>query len=445
MFMQIGLCVAASALTAGPHRYEANWESLDARPTPAWFAEAKFGIFIHWGVYSVPAWAPKGKYAEWYWHDMKDPEKPTHEFHTRIYGPKLEYKAFAKSFKAQLFDPEQWADILLRSGAHYVVLTSKHHDGFCLWSAPDSPDWNSVDVGPHRDLLGDLTKAVHARGLKMGLYYSLYEWFHPLYKSDVKRYVEEHMVPQFKDVVTRYRPSIIFTDGEWDHPDDVWRSRELLAWLFNESPCRDEVVINDRWGKGTRSTHGGYFTTEYGEHTTGTMTAAHPWEENRGIGASFGFNRNEGVEDYQTAKGLIHLLINTVSKGGNLLLDIGPTADGRIPVIMQERLLEMGEWLRLNGEAIYGTHPWRQTADGRQVRYTATNKSVYAICLTWPGPELVLNEPKAGKHTVVRLLGAKGPLKWSTPRGKLTIHVPPLSPDEAPCRHAYVFRLDGVE
>ena len=201
-----------------------------------------------------------------------------------------------------------------------------------------------MTVGPHRDLLGELTTAVRKKdGLQMGLYYSLYEWFNPLWLKDRPRYVAEHIHPQFKDVVMRYRPSIIFADGEWDLTPEEWKSPELLAWLFNESPCKDEVVVNDRWGKETRGNHGGYYTTEYG---AGMKDAAHPWEESRGMGYSFGYNRAEQIDDYQSARDLILMLCDLVSRGGNFLVDIGPAADGAIPVVMQDRLLAIGRWLR---------------------------------------------------------------------------------------------------
>ena len=169
----------------------------------------------------------------------------------------------------------------------------------------------------------------------MGIYYSLYEWYNPLWLTDKPRYVSEHMFPQFKDVVTRYKPSIIFSDGEWELTSGEWRSPELLAWLFNESPVKDEVVINDRWGNDTRHKHGGYWTTEY---TAGMSGMDHPWEESRGMGFSYGYNRAERLEDYHTGRELVIMLVDIVSRGGNLLLDIGPAADGTIPVIMQERL-----------------------------------------------------------------------------------------------------------
>ncbi len=345
-------------------RYEANWASLDTRPIPQWYKDAKFGIFIHWGVYSVPSWGKKGTYAEWYWNYLHDPNNPTRQFHDQNYGKDFPYENFAPMFKAELFNPQQWADVFARSGAKYVALTSKHHEGFCLWPSKESTRdwgraWNSVDTGPHRDLAGDLSAAVRAKGLKMGFYYSLYEWYNPIYKSDFARFRDEHFFPQFKDLVTRYKPSIIFADGEWEHTSAEWHTPELMAWLYNDSGVGDDVVINDRWGNDTRGKHGGYYTTEYGGFTDfkADATAQHKWEENRGIGASFGYNRNEDYDNYRSTPELIRLLIGMVSQGGNLLLDIGPTADGRIPVIMQDRLIGMGEWLKVNGEAIYGTSP----------------------------------------------------------------------------------------
>lgn len=343
--------------------YEPRWDSLDARPTPQWFQDAKFGVFVTWGLHSVPAWGPKTKYAEWYWNDLRRKGSETAQFHRRVYGPDFEYIQFADLFKPYLFDAEAWADLFARSGARYIVLTSKHHDGYCLWPSEEASrtwgrPWNAKDTGPGRDLLGELTAAVNRRPeLKMGFYYSLYEWYNPLYQQDVDRYVMEHMLPQMRDLVETYRPWVFWTDGEWDHPSDTWKSQQFLAWLFNESPVKDVVAVNDRWGKECRHTHGGYYTTEYGMGVEGD----HPWEECRGMGHSFGYNRNESIDEYRSARTLIHTLIEIVSKGGCLLLDVGPTGDGRIPVIMQQRLMQIGDWLVVNGEAIYGTRPWKKT------------------------------------------------------------------------------------
>jgi alpha-L-fucosidase len=266
------------------------------------------------------------------------------------------------------------------------VLTSKHHEGFCLWQNEQANKswgrpWNSVDIGPKRDLLGDLMKAGRARGLKMGFYYSLYEWYNPVYRRDFNRFRDEHYFPQFKDVVTRYKPSIIFADGEWDHTSTEWKSPELLAWLYNESGCSDDLIVNDRWGKDCRGKHGGYYTTEYG---AGFRGIAQPWEECRGIGASFGFNRNENYDEYRTTSQLIRVLIEMSGQGGNLLLDIGPAGDGTIPVIMQDRLIEMGKWLKVNGDAIYGTtmSPYRKHPfDGR---CTVKDNTLYVLVFNWP-------------------------------------------------------------
>ena len=375
MFKTLLSLALLGAACAGAQTYQPNWESLDRRPTPAWFTEAKFGIFIHWGVYSVPSYAPvlpgKLAYAEWYWHAITEGESPSANpvdagpgiITSACSAPNTITRTSRRGSAREFFDPDHWADVFTRSGAKYVVLTSKHHEGFALWPSQEASKtwgrpWNAVEIGPKRDLLGDLTTAVRAKGLRMGIYYSLYEWYNPLYLSDKPRYVAEHMMPQFKDVVTRYKPSIIFSDGEWDMTSSEWRSPELLAWLFNESPVKEEVVVNDRWGKDTRHKHGGYWTTEY---TPGMSGMDHPWEESRGMGFSYGYNRAERLEHYHTGRELVILLADIVSRGGNLLLDIGPAADGTIPVIMEERLLQIGAWLKVNGEAIYGTKPWKAT------------------------------------------------------------------------------------
>ena len=441
----------ASAALAQQTRYQPTWESLNQRPTPGWYDDAKFGIFIHWGVYSVPAYAdPHSKigetYAEWYWNHMHNKNGPTWKFQLLHYGPNFHYQDFVGQFKAELFDPDEWAELFKDSGARYVVLTSKHHEGFCLWPCPASWNWNSVDVGPHRDLAGDLSKAVVAHGLKMGFYYSLYEWYDPLYLNEPERYVTSHMLPQMKDLVERYRPSILWTDGEWEHPSAFWHSTDFLAWLFNRSPVRDEIAVNDRWGKETRETDGGFYTSEYATFTKPgvELGAQHKWEECQGIGKSFGYNRTETAEDYKSAKELVELLVNVVSRGGNLLIDIGPTADGQIPVIMQERLLQMGQWLRVNGEAIYSTHPWRVPAEGSSVRYTSSNETVYALCLRWPGRELALKAPKPGRDFQATLLGGGRPLHWKMAEGELTIEMP-TTPENETASYAYVFKLSDVQ
>ena len=474
--------LAAGAAAADAPKYEANWASLDARPTPEWVLDAKFGIFIHWGLYSVPSWGAPKQYAEWYWQRLSDPkpDNPWRKFHEARYGADFDYKDFAPQFRAELFDPDQWADLFARSGAKYIVPTSKHHEGFCLWPSAEASrtwgrPWNAVETGPKRDLMGDLKTAVEKRGIKFGFYYSLYEWFNPLWAADRKRYVDEHFFPQFKDVVSRYRPAIIFADGEWDMPSKDWKSEELLAWLFNESPCRAEVVVNDRWGKDCRHHHGGYYTTEY---AAGMKDAAHPWEESRGMAYSYGYNRAEMLDDYKTAREFIYVLVDLVSRGGNLLLDIGPDGDGTIPVIMQQRLVEIGDWLKVNGEAIYGTR-----AAGRSCQWSAGRRPgqkfgeymieyklmeqvgaqpkgenavmqafftkkpgvLYAITPGWPGKELVLRDVRAPAGVRASMLGVPGDLACRVEGTTLTIAMPALDPDQAPCRHAFTFKIPGAD
>jgi len=465
--------------------YQPSWDSIDKRPTPAWFTDAKFGIFIHWGVYSVPAYAPiipgKLAYAEWYWNAMtsgKDPkanpiQTGTWAYHQKQYGADFPYQSFAPQFRAELFDPDHWADVFARSGARYVALTSKHHEGFALWPSKEASatwgrPWNAVEIGPKRDVLGDLTDAVRRKGLRMGYYYSLYEWYNPLWLSDKPRYIREHMFPQFKDLVTRYKPSIIFSDGEWDLPSADWRSPELLAWLFNDSPVKDEVAINDRWGKDSRHKHGGYWTTEY---TPGMSGMDHPWEESRGMGFSYGYNRAERMEHYHTGRGLVIMFVDLVSRGGNLLLDIGPDADGTIPVVMEERLIQIGDWLKVNGEAIYGTKPWKATRQwsagevpkieynkeyetaydvtkltarpepGKaaiEAFFTSKGSDLFVILPRWPGRNFLLKDVTGVK--AVTLLGSTAPLRFKVLKDGVSIELPDL-PEHLLPQPAWVLRV----
>jgi len=444
--------------------YQANWESLDKRPVPGWFEDSKFGIFIHWGVYSVPAWGPTGdsigvydKYAEWYWNKLVNENskvnKHFREFHEKTFGPRFKYQDFAPMFKAELFEPDKWAGLFRESGAKYVVLTSKHHEGFTLWPSAQSWNWNSVDIGPHRDLCGDLTTSVKAQGLHMGFYYSLYEWFNPLYGTDPDKYVDNHMMPQLKDLVLRYNPDIVWTDGEWDMTSKEWKSEEFLAWLFNESPVMENVVVNDRWGSETRSRHGGIFTTEYGlvgDQEGIDESNIRPWEECRGIGTSFGYNRAENIDSYSSSEDLIMLLISTVARGGNLLLDIGPAADGTIPVIMQQRLIEIGKWLKINGEAVYGTRAFIRNQNDKSINrevnetlfFTRKNNDLFVICTGWPEKNIKLKGLKAAGQVYVQLLGSSTKVSFRNSDGNLLIIPPRLTPDDY--QPAYVFKISNI-
>ncbi len=466
-------------------KYSSDWKSLDSRPIPEWFSQAKFGIFIHWGPYSVPAYAPVGVYAEWYQYwlenktvsgngDFKGDE--IYNFHNRVYGKDFSYYDFGPLFKADLFKPGDWAELIKSSGARYVVTTSKHHDGFCLWPSKEANDrgfsWNSMDVGAHRDLLGELHQALKSAGLKSGFYYSMYEWFHPWYKNDLDKYVNQHMMPQIKDLVTRYSPDIVWTDGEWEHPAETWHSREFLTWLYNDSPVADNVIVNDRWGKGTRQKHGGYYTTEYNVDSE----FSHPWEECRGMGFSFGYNRNEDIEDYNSPKALILTLVDIVSSGGNLLLDIGPDSWGRIPVVMQERLRQMGAWLDKNGEAIYGTNPFHkvQWSEGnrdykpdekryasgefilkqtlgpgqgnarKEAFFTHGDEAFYVILPRWPeNGEFHIKDMAFSPGLPAKLLADGQEIKWIQSGNDVILKFPDMKPEsyQPTDQFAWVVRL----
>jgi alpha-L-fucosidase len=460
---------SASPLVA--QAYEPTWASLDGRPIPAWFPDAKFGIFIHWGVYSVPSWirVSEGRYAsyaEWYEARVMGELKGDEDFHERTYGADFAYRDFAPMFTAELFDPDLWADLFAESGARYVVLTSKHHDGFCLWptESPFKRNWNSMDVGPKRDLVGELTEAVRNRGLRMGLYYSLIEWetnrtrrtpsgrfiaqeVVDAYGIPIDRYVADHVIPQLKELVTEYQPAVIFADGgEWDEDEEFWKTRQFLAWLYNNAPNRNEVVVNDRWARDMPGNHGDYFSSEYRD-AEGIGTA-HPWEESRGMGRSYGYNRAENINHYRTSKELVHELIDVVSRGGNLLLNVGPTADGRIPVIMQQRLRDIGAWLQINGEAIFGTRPWVEgrdrtsgTSSDSAVRYTRKGTDLYAHFLEWPEGEVRIDWLAPREDLSVTLLGYERSIQWHVDGSSVVFTPPLMSPTEVPSAYAYVFKI----
>jgi alpha-L-fucosidase len=422
----------------------------DSRPCPQWWKDAKFGIFIHWGVYSVPAFAPtSGKkmnscYAEQYRGKIQNKVKSVVEHHEKRY-PGLSYEDLASRFTAENWNPDDWAKLFRRSGAKYVVLTSKHHDGFALWPSEQSPYWNSMVVGPKRDICGELTKAVRDAGLKMGFYYSLFEY--SVITTDLgkvtKHFVDEMNIPQLKDLVLRYRPDIVWGDGQWRVLEEISRGEEFLTWLYNESPVRDSVVANDRWWHRSRGQCGDFYTTEY-DHTGSKPTKKkdHPWEECRGIGNSFGYSRFETPKDYMTRERCVETLVSCVSRGGNLLLNVGPTADGRIPAIMQDRLLAIGRWLDVNGEAIYGTTCWSAAPKDfvkRRIYFTRKVDAVYMIVFATDRPTVAV--PGLTDVKGVSMLGTDAKVSWKTADGALKVEIPRFAPGASPVEFAPVFKI----
>ncbi len=455
--------------------YQPSWESLDKRPVPTWFTDAKFGIFIHWGVYAVPGWSKKGDYAEWYQQGLQGNDTARQKFHKAKFGNRTYYD-LANDFKAEVFNPDEWAKVFEQSGAKYIVLTSKHHDGFTLWPSKESDrdwgfKWNAVDVGPKRDLINDLFKAVRKTSVHAGMYYSLYEWFNPLWKADKNKFAAEHTWPQMKDLINNYQPDVFWTDGDWEASDEVWKSKEFLTWLYNESVVKDKVVINDRWGAGLRFKHGGIYTPEYQPDLD---FEDHAWEESRGMGFSYGYNREEDAWDYNSTQSLVLQLIDKVSRGGNFLLDIGPDEHGKIPPIMQERLLQMGEWLKINGEAIYNTSRWKmhsQWSEGnreykdksgdmllkitidpdpgyavKEVFYTynAVTNSLFAILPKYPdNKKILLKDVVLSADNTISFISTKENLVWQQLGNNVEISLPEYNPNKIKSPYAFVVKIDN--
>ena len=406
---------------------EANWESIRRHTVPAWFNNAKLGIFIHWGLYSVPAWAPTtgelGKvdwnkwfrlnpYAEWYLNTLRIVDSPTREHHVATYGKDFDYYRFTLTFNEQTakWDPSAWAKLFRRTGARYVVLTTKHHDGFRLWpSKVTNPHRATEEISAKRDIVGDLTSEVRAAGMKMGLYYSGgLDWtftadpirtMADLSKqvpqgADYAQYADAH----WRELIDLYHPSVMWNDINYPKAGKL---PEVFAHYYNSVP---EGLINNRFGVDFSD-----FTTP--EYTKYDRIVEKKWESCRGLGFSFGYNQVEGPGQVIAADQLIWLLVDIVSKNGNLLLNIGPRPDGSISEIQLDRLNRLGDWLAVNGEGIFDTQPWVRSAPSADsnTRFTRKADAVYAFVQKRPASgELIIPGVIAADNSKVRVLGTDG-------------------------------------
>jgi len=386
---------------------------------------------MHWGPYSVP-----GVASEWFWFqwNRQDPHNPGDmevvDYMSNNYPPNFKYHEFGPMFKAEFFNATWWADLVAASGAKYFVLTSKHHDGFSLWPSKYNFGWNSMDNGPKRDVIGELAEAFESlpseRSVKFGLYHSLFEWYHPLYLADKasnfsnNTFVREKVVPEMVELVEKYRPQVIWSDGDWEVGPEYWDSLEFLAWLYNSSPVKDTVVTNDRWGRGIMCHHGDFFTCS-DRYNPGVLQS-HKWENAMTVDKeSWGHRRNMKMEDVLSMEELIETMASTVSCGGNLLVNVGPSSDGTISPIFEERLRHLGSWLSINGEAIYDSQPWSSQNDSLSgsTWYTSSKggqeQAVYGIVLGWPSSgSQQLADVEGAEDTKIELLGYDGgQLQWS--------------------------------
>ncbi|WP_165842335.1 alpha-L-fucosidase [Paenibacillus xerothermodurans] len=432
--------------------YQPTWESLNEHKLPKWFMDAKLGIFIHWGVYSVPAWAPTygekkeyynetighHPYAELYGYGMMYKNTPVWKYHVDTYGADFQYEDFIPRFTADQWNPHGWASLFKNIGAKYVVLVTKHSDGYCMWPTKQS-HLNSMDTGPHRDITGELTKAVTAEGMKMGLYYSLtFNWYYPNFPHILYRDLSHK---QMKELIDSYKPDLLWSDDYWKPHEKsyaaTWQSKELISYFYNQAANPDEVLVNDRWGQEENGMQLGDFSTP--EYSAIKNIPSFYWEMTRGLGISFGYNQND---EYMTPQELINMFVDVVSKNGNLLLNVGPKADGTLDAVQVDRLLALGAFMHVNSEAIYGTRAWvdseGETADGSAVRFTTKDDHVFATVLgADSSAEVTIKGLFAQPGTTITLLGTNQELAWTQQASDLSIELP----GQVPNPHAYSLKI----
>ena len=455
----ITLCAVCSA--QGPAKYEPTLESLDRHPLPQWYAGAKLGIFIHWGLYSVPGWAPVNHpehdfssadyikynpYAEWYLNVLRIPGSPTAQYQKEHFGD-AGYYDFAPTFnrESKKWDPDKMAAIFKEAGARYVVLTTKHHEGFTLWpsTTPNpTPSLKPNQLHAERDIVGDLTNAVNKQGMKMGLYYSGgYDWTfntgpietdkdYEAVKPESKAY-GDYAFAQIHELIDRYKPAVLWNDIDWPKTGNAL---QVEADYYNAIP---DGVIDDRFG----IKHSDFTSPEYEKLE---KISPKKWEECRGLGRSFGYNRAEGEKETIAPGDLIELLVDIVSKNGNLLLDVGPEADGTIPPVQMERLKALGAWLKQNGEAIFDTVPWTKasakSAEGDNLRFTRKGDDVYVVVFGKPKAQTItIADLPAKSGIAITQVGESSGLGAKVQTGGMRIVLPGTLKGD----YAYAFKLAG--
>lgn len=477
--------VVAAALAALPDKIPPgpvtpDWQSVAANyKVPSWFAQAKFGLFMHWGLYTVPA-----HHNEWYEKYMYSNAGAA--WHIANFGPidKFGYKDFIPLFTAAKFDPDAWAALFKKSGAKYIIPTAQHHDNFALWDSQVWP-YNAVQMGPHRDLIGALAKAVRAQGLKFGVSNHGIEGFTfveapPQMAAQLKAEKADLYDPKWEDfyhfadrsdaacekflvswvqrneeLIDKYQPDMLWFDNGVDirylDPLKLW----VAAYYYNRaSTWGKEVSISTKKAAYAPSndnlqTIGSIIDFEKigARSPSGIRTGA--WQVDDPIGSTWGYTSDMHI---QAAGAIVAKLADTVSKNGNLLLNISPMCDGTIPQAQQDTLLAVGDWLGINGEAIYGTHNWTTFSEGGQrgssalnVRFTVKGDDLYAIILgNYPAGQAVIKSlPAVADNAVktVSLLGNDQPLQFTQDAAGLTVQLPAT----APCKYAYVLKISGVK
>ena len=437
--------------------YTPDKDSMKTHQIPEWFHDAKLGIFIHWGLFSVPAFAvgklslgesqkrgieehfKNNPYAEWYLNSLRIDGSPTQKFHKENYGDNFSYDDFVPKFNEEIkkWNPDEMVELFKKAGAKYVVLVTKHHDGFLLWPSKH-PNPKRENYHASRDIVGEITEAVKKSELKMGFYYSgALDWsWNPNPIKDGKsfvingpseieytRYANNH----WYELIDDYDPIILWNDIGYPPNTNVY---EIFAYFYNK---HNDGIINDRWVQYHKSEiehpkvrHRDFATPEYKMMPKITN---YKWESTRGIGYSFGYNKMETEKDYLSPQELIRMFIDIVSKNGNLLLNVGPMADGTIPDLQKKAILGLGKWLDINGEAIYGTRPWKRaegkTSDGIDIRFTQKSDVLYIYLLDKPkGSKLTILSLTLEEEKKIQLLGSQENLIWTQNSENIVVSLP---------------------
>lgn len=471
----------------GPFR--PDWESLEKYEAPDWYRDAKFGIFIHWGVYSVPAFGN-----EWYPRLMYVEGSPEHKHHLATYGSldKFGYKEFIPMFKTEHYDPAAWAQLFKKAGAKYVVPVAEHHDGFAMYDSGLS-DWTVAKMGPHRDTTGELARAVRAEGLHFGVsshrvehnfflgpgrtiisdvndpkYASFYGPAHAWLKGSLNSpldndftYVSsawaDDWLARSAELVEKYHPDLIFFDWWIGQASIRPNLARFAAFYYNSALQYDGHVGVINYKDYAMQEHSAVLDLERGQ-----LSDIRPisWQTDTSVSnQSWGYIKND---TFKSPEFIVHQLVDVVSKNGNLLLNIGPRSDGTIPEEVQHVLLDVGAWMTVNGDAIYGTRPWRIYGEGptkaaagsfhdtdttnytaEDFRFTSKGSVLYAIGLAWPGSGEAMIHSLAstvGSASVrsVNLLGSDAKIQFEQrPEG---LHV--LLPVQPPAKYAYALRIE---
>jgi alpha-L-fucosidase len=453
-------------------------ESIDAHKAPEWFQDAKFGMFIDWGLWSIAGYAPKKEKGAMYpdWYELRlDIDSAFIKYHEKNWGKDFKRDDFIPLFTASKYNPEKLAKVAVDAGMKYVVPFSKHHSGFCLWPSSYTQR-DAGDMGPERDLIKPMVESCKKQGLKFGFYFSVEEWEYPLIAADgnlkprlwevknapsmeelekrtsgkvpVKDFAKDYIIPQAVEFIDQYDPDLIWYDGEWTTDVNDLRTYEISSYYYNQAEGRKEVAVNDRYGtkdgKRLRFERGDFFTSEFHSLTDENKKSTHAWEECRGISQSFGYNWQDTEANVISSKAFIDMFVDIVAKGGNLLLIVNLDGQGALPELQEKRLIDIGKWLKVNGEGIYSTRPFTSQIDGT-VAFTRSkdNQYVYAIMKEWPGQELHLKGIQPVKGSKIEMLGFDKPLEWIKENEGVSVLFPAKLQDmkNRPCEDAWVLKI----